>query len=383
MALTSFLQSLGDISFSEKKHILQNAPYHLEIREHDDLYNIMFTDDSPSVSEFPFIKNCVGTILTKDNDSIVGYGFDKTINIVLDIDQPATWASTLEPLAEEDLSICKTTLYEEGVKITVFFHADRWYVSTNRIIDASKAYWTSSVSFRDQFLEACRTIAPEIEQQISHGKDGPLTVGVSYVFILCSPHNKAVSSISDARLLHAASTSVPALEQLDIDIGVCRPKPVELSSIDQLTAMMKTFEYWMPGVLVFGKQRYKILTKMFDTIKELGGNTPDMRRHYLDIRKDKNLRDQFLWYYPSYTQLAKQIDKDVWHCARALHNMYVQYFILRQQRPVLDKTIFVTLMQIHADYKATSHKRTLQTVYDHVDRLPSPLQHVLLSRVLS
>ncbi len=111
----------------------------------------------------------------------------------------------------------------------------------------------------------------------------------------------------------------------------------------------------------------------------IGGNTPDMRRHYLSIRQDGIARDDFIRYYPSYVEMTKQLENKLWKASHELHKLYVSYFIMHTPRHRLEKTVFVTLMQIHANYKSTRQKQTVQKVYDHVNNLPPGLQHILIS----
>ena len=379
--LSTFLKTLGSISFEEKKAILEKSPYFLEIRDDDDLYTIMYSDLSPDQIQISFMRNCVGTVLRKCDDEIVGYGFDKTMPIVVDMIKDDTDINNrLQVLKDENLESTTISLYEEGIKITVYFHNEKWMISTNRIIDASKAFWGSAKSFKTQFLEACRFMNKDLYLQlVEHPDQGPLKSGLSYAFIMFSPDQRSIINHQTYGLLHAATTKVPSVVTEEHEIGVPKPQRVILSSIAEVQKLLSSFEYWMPGIIVDGMRRYKIWTEQYALIKNIAGNTPDIRRHYLNIRRDDALLKSFLKYYPGMREMSNEIENNFWKCAREMHRLYVAYFILHEPRNQMPKTAFVTLMQIHANYKQTRQKQTLQRVYAHINGLHTGLQYQLLS----
>ena len=368
-------------SFAEVREKLTGEPWHLQVREEGDLFNLMFSEASPS--DLPVITQCVGVIASKSLRNIVGFGMSKTKEVVVepsaDDAVPKLAACIVEPF--ESLSFYE---YEEGVKLTVYFHEEEWRVSTTRVIDANKAFWTSPVSFRDQFLEACYQVAPDVAHQIqTNRKDGELTVGHSYSFILVSPHNKTLSDVRQPKILHVATIALEDMENVDCLLTIPKPPVATFEHWEQVIATMKSFNYWVPGYIVTSPTaRYKLFTQEYCRVKDLGGNTPDMVKHYLTIRQGtQEHKNDFYQYYPKYRSLAATIERLLWKLCRLLHIMYVMYYVRKETRPLLDKTVFVTLMQIHEGYLQNGQKRTVEKIHEHVDSLSPSLQCMLLRAV--
>lgn len=365
-------------SFAEVKRKLTESNLKLQVREDADLYNLMFSDDSPEES---IVEQCVGVVLSKDTHQIVGYSMEKTKEIVISTDVANQIAA--ESLAKEisdpfeDLVF---NIYEEGVKLTVYHHNQTWRISTTRVIDAGKAFWTSPISFKDQFMEACWASAPRIADQISRNSlEGELICGRSYVFILVSPHNKSLSDVRNPKLIHVATVDLHSLLPVSQPLDVAGPTVVKFRDWVEVAETVKRQNYWMPGFVVTSpNKRYKIFSQQYRHVKELGGNTPDMYRHYLEIRKCPQSREQFRTFYPKYRSLAAAAEKQLWKLARLLHSLYIMYYVRKQRRPLMDKTLFVTLMQIHETYRQTGQKRTVDKVYEHVNGLSPTLQCILL-----
>ncbi len=366
-------------SFEEVRCKLTGEPLHLQVREEGDLFSLMFSDSSPSG---PLVDECVGVIASKSLQDIVGFGMTKTIEVIIDpADDAVTNVSDAISEPFESLSFYE---YEEGVKLTVYFHEDQWRVSTTRVIDASKAFWTSPVSFRDQFLEACYQIAPDVAHQIeTNRREGELTLGHSYSFILISPHNKSLSDVRRPKILHVFTVALDNMQAVDCTLTIPKPPVASFESWEQVISAMQNFNYWVPGYIVTGPtNRYKLFTREYRRVKDLGGNTPDMFRHYLNIRQDTpEKKEDFYKYYPKYRSLAATVERLLWKLSRTLHNFYVMYYVRKEMRPLLDKTVFVTLMQVHEEYRQTGQKRTVEKIHEHVQGLSPTLQCLLLRAV--
>lgn len=391
-SITRFRKNLAQKTFDEKKNILTDYPFFFQINDFADLYTLMYSDKSPDETDLPVMKYFVGTILRKDDDVIVGYGFDRTTQIILETEKISENQNidTLYPLDDglgqlqhENIAECAVSLYQEGTKMTVFYHNDRWFISTNRMIDAGRAFWSGTKSFKEEFLDACRMQSSHIyDQLINNSLSGPMKKEFSYVFILSSPSICALSSHDNPYILHAGTTDTTTLNQIDDEIGICRPSPINYRNFHEMVAALSTFEYWMPGFIVASpSRRYKLLTKTYDYVRNLTGNTPDIRKAYLELRHDHRKRADFLKYYPGYMKMTADVERMLWDIAKKMHTLYITYFVRKEERPQFDKTVFVTLMQIHSMYMETRQKQTLQLVYRHINYLMPNIQRALMAAI--
>lgn len=373
MELVRFLQDdLGAQEFQAKRALLRAAPYHLEIREEDDLYNVMYSEMSPGIHEWAPIKNCVGTILQKGTDNLVSYAFDRTTEVVVDIDKNAD-------LIPEDVSCYTFRKYVEGVKMTLYWHEGRWRRSTNRMIDASKAFWKSKRSFGDQFMDACRAY-PNILRQIEDDtENGPLTAGHTYIFVLSTPEVNMVNGVDEPSLLHVGTHDNRSYCHIECDVGVPIQETSSFSTREDVLAAMVLMDRHSPGYIATGPKRFKIFSSAYAYARDLMGSSTDDIGNYLRIRRDAKTRSDYLHFYPKHVAMADRLEHELWLTARVVHHLYVHYFILHEERPALPKSLYITLLQIHGEYVRTRAKRSLMDIYRHIDMLPEHVQRALIT----
>jgi hypothetical protein len=373
MELVKFLQQdLGTEDYPTKRALLRSAPYHLEIREEADLYNVMYSEMSPGIHEWAPIKNCVGTILQQGTDILVSYAFDRTTEVVVDIDKNAD-------LIPADCSSYTFRKYVEGVKMTLYWHGGCWRRSTNRMIDASKAYWKSSTSFGDQFMDACRAYPEVLRQLEENSEEGVLTAGRTYIFVLSTPEVDMVNGVGKSSLLHVGTHDNKSCCHIECDIGVPKQETSSFDSREDVLAAMASMDRHSPGYIATGPRRFKIFSSAYAYARDLMGSSSDDVGNYLRIRRDATTRKDYLCFYPKHVALADRLEHELWLTARVVHHLYVHYFILHEQRPALPKSLYITLLQIHGEYMRTRAKRSLMDCYRHIDALPEHVQRALIA----
>ena len=364
-----------DINFEVMKRELRQAPLYLEVRDCDDLFTLMFSDKSPKND--PAVRQSVGPVFDKKDKILRGYSLDRTEELVIDPLNPI-WG----PVENVDLKTDKVIQYAEGIKLTVYFYGGRWRVSTTRVIDGFASYWSSPKSFGTMFMETCELLYPRIHSQLSSDKcEGPLNKSYSYVFILSTPDHKFVRKISKPTLIHAATFCLENKVFISQDVGVPKQIYIKFSSLSAFQQNIKSLSSVHPGYIIEGDSRLRIMTTKYKSIQSLRGNNPDPFRHYLDARQhmDRKAFDDLFVFYPEFQEIGTYIEEKINELSCAIYELYLAFFIRRLRRPQLDKTLFVTLMQIHSDYQRTSVKRTLEIVYRHISSMPPALLHRLLT----
>ena len=369
MELQAFLDGTDDCEDVIRR--LQGEPYHLEVRHSDDLYSLMFSDASPSTEDHPIMRHIVGTVVDKSTNRIVGYGFPRTDEIIVD---PSTAKKIIEAsLENENLEDCQVIRYVEGVKLTVYHAAEKWRISTNKSIDAHNAYWRNPISFGKQFLDALALVNHgAAEQLITNSKEGPFHRGISYTFILTKPAHLQSHYTDVSDLILAASVTVPSVSSVppDVDdIGVPRPEKLKIKSVEDILRLLDFQTCCVPGLIFHSNQserRLKFLTDTYVSFKDIGGNHSNVKFQYLTIRGEEAKRQMFLQFYPQFVNTSLGVDASLYLIARKLFDMYVRYWIHKYPRPQFAHPVFAQLKCIHSEHLNTRVKTTFQVVYNHL-----------------
>ena len=376
MDIQSYLSTTfeGDIDFETVKREIKQAPLFLEVREREELFTLMFSDESPK--DHPAVKQCVGPVFDKQTRILRGYGLDRTEELVINIENPC-WGS----LEKIDLNSDKVIQYVEGIKLTVYYYADKWMISTTRVIDAFSSFWSSPKSFGTMFMEACEILYPHVHNQLlGNLSEGPLSALHSYVFILSTPDHKFVRKISKPNLIHAATFCLDTKVFISKDLGIPKQMYVKFPTLDAMKQNLKSLSCLHPGYIIEGTSRLRIITTAYKEIQALRGNTPDPFKHYLDVRQmEGKIYNDLLYYYPEFREISAYVEMKIKELSCAIYELYSAFFMKRIRRPHLDKTLFVTLMQLHSEYQRTGQKRTMTVVYKRISSMPAAFLHRLLT----
>lgn len=383
MELQSYISKIGSGNdFQSLKDKLKQAPLHLEVRECDGLFALMFSKLSPK--DHPLIRQCVGPIFDKKDRILRSYSLDLADELLIDNDDP-DWSA----LENVDLRSSRVIQYTEGIKLTVFFH-EKWRISTTRVIDAYRGYWSSSKSFATMFMETCELMFPQIHAQISDNKlqDGPLSKHCSYIFLLSTPDHYCIRKVSSPSLMHLGTFDLQALAYVLHEVGVPKQKCIEFPTVEALKEKVQSLPALHAGYILERAEtelakypRLRIINKAYKNLQITHGNYSSPIKHYLDIRQMRNNKtiEEMLCILPQLKDIEKCIEYSIHELSRAIHDLYVAFFIRRYQRPVLNKTLFVTLMQLHDEYRSTNIRRSQVIVYRHISNLPAPILYQLLT----
>lgn len=401
MELQSFLKNtFASVPFAEQKKQLQSSPFHLDVRERDDLYLLMVTSDTPVT---PVTNHCVGVILDKVSNTIVSYAFPRTTEVVIDTFAELDDRVSNSSLLAENLMDCHITHYFEGVKMTLYHHDGSWKLATNRMIDAQYAFWSSDKSFKQQFMDVLKNFPRLYEEVLSDNRPesdatdtGPsdgyvLEPDIAYTFLLCNTESQTYASPQFAPKLYLLGCfERSTLKHVSRSIDIPSTPEVNFSQMSALTdelaqsncfrnsTVPTTHGLYSYGFMIQGRLRYKLLNSDYVYVKSLRGNHSDPIMHYLDIRKNSQYTKEFLDYYPNYVKMAQDVEHRIFSISERFYRLYIDYHITRRDRPFLTKTVFVTLQQIHSNYVQSGIKRNLYNVHQQISLLPSLILYRLL-----
>lgn len=285
METTQFIYKNKIGSIEELKKVFENKPYNLKIKEDaatTNLFVIYNTDKSDF--NLKIVNECNGLILDKNTLKIVCYTFDKCSN-------------SLEIPNIFDFNNLYIENAIEGTLVRLYYTNDNWLLSTKKCVDSSKASWISDKSFHQMFNE-CLNISTNIIGQDKLNKN------YCYSFIIVHPDNNIVVKYQFPVLYHISTRDMVSFEEIDLDIGIqkmmrTKVEPEQIQYV--IEGVMNTREIFYEGIIFIDAQfkRWKLRTPIFNRARELWGNTNIRLFRYIELRKDPNLLDEYLIYFPS------------------------------------------------------------------------------------
>ena len=278
----------NNIDWEEK---LSKDPYNIKIKR-DNGFIILNYNQISSDFYNPIVKECRGIILEDGTYNPVCVPFFKFGNYGEGYADKIDW---------------KTARVQEkvdGSLIKLWWYKDKWYVSTNSMIDAKKAYINNNKSPYKNFYELFeegfkryRNILNELDRDCT------------YMFELISPYNKIVVPYENIDIVHIGTRNNITLEELDIDIGIPKPKEYKFNSLEDCIEMSKKLPYDNEGYVVVDSKwrRVKIKSPAYVSVHRLINNELT-DEGVLDLIKE-NEHEEFLVYFPEYKERFNSIER--------------------------------------------------------------------------
>jgi len=273
---------------------LTQKPYCLTIKRKDNL--IMFCyNQIESNFNLLLVKQSRGIVLEDTTFKPVCVPFFKFFNF------GETNAS------EIDWNTAKINEKLDGSLIKLWFYEDEWRVSTNGTIDAKDANLSSEVSeyqnYYDLFLVALRGTSIQL-----HELDRQYT----FMFELMSPYNRVVVPHKNIQILHIGTRCNTTLEEVNIDIGVQKPKSYSFKSIEECMEVAKELPFTQEGYVVVDDdwRRIKIKSPAYVAVHHLANNNIITKKRIVDLIK-LNEDSEFLAYFPEYKDAVEDIRKKI------------------------------------------------------------------------
>lgn len=274
------------------KDILSGSPYELTIREKDNLILFMY-NQIESDFNIPLVCECRGIILEKDSYKVLCYAFNKFWNAGEGHAAILDW-STARVQEKVDGSIIKLWWYNE------------WRVSTMSMIDANECTLQNNLddrypTFFSLFKEAANNCALNIDE---------LNHNYTYIFELVSPYNRVVVPYNDISIYHTGTRNNLTLEELDLDIGVKKPKSYGFNTEAEVLAMSSALPFSEEGYVVVDANwnRVKVKGPAYVAIHHLKNNGVINKKRALALIMI-NEHQEFLSYFNEYREYFDSIEK--------------------------------------------------------------------------
>lgn len=245
----------------------------------------------------------------------------------------------------------------EGCLLRVFWHKDRWYISTNKKLNAFKSRWASRKSFGDIFREGLVSTNGGNENVLEALLD-QMDKKVVHLFLVRYNHENRVvcSAPKDFDCVYFIGSWDNKTKTLNREwkypIKVNIPVPIKEihSSINDLANSVDIHEY--QGIILFHKHKnlqVKVYSDEYDKLYKLRGNNPNIRFRYLEVRKEFEVKQEFVKLYPLYEDLFLEYENIMYQLAKLIRYYYIQRYI-KNKYVTLPKEEYILMKKCHDWY---------------------------------
>tara|TARA_B100000900_G_C20587088_1_gene720035 strand:+ start:971 stop:2338 length:1368 start_codon:yes stop_codon:yes gene_type:complete len=346
-------------------------------------YNKCTTEDTD------LVKNCRGVIF--NNDTLVFKGFPYTPEF------PSEEMSKFTELFEDDFQNYEFYDSYEGALLRVFNWSDKWYVTTNRKIDAFHSKWSSKDSFGQMFRNAVefqyRQEGSDIRRNIGECEESEvyekffdtLDKTYQYMFIVCNTFdNRIVCSASETPVVYHVGTFKDCGEQFSMNETCGFPYPVRhrFESFDDVEKYVNDsgFER-IQGVVAYGPRNFqvKLLNNDYYNLFNARGNEPSIKFRYLQVRMDEKQTNMLYFLYPRFADTFDEYENSLYEIAQQINSNYIRRFI-KKKYVTVPKDEYVVMKACHSWHLEDRDRNriSLRKVIDLLnEQSPTSLNHMI------
>lgn len=271
--------------------ILTNPPYNLFVR-HKDNFVLFVYNQIESNFDIPLVQECRGIILEEGTWKVTCFPFTKF------------WNAGEGRAAQIDWSTARVQEKLDGSMIKLWCWEGTWWVSSMGVIDAHECELQNDLNdeyknFYDLFMEGMKKTG------VDHTQFDP---NYTYMFELTSPYNRVVVPHTEIKIYHTGTRDNRTLEELDMDIGIDKPREYPMSSLEQVMEASKKLPFIEEGYVVVDANwnRVKIKSPAYVSVHHLHNNGNINKKRALSLVM-LNEQEEFLSYYPEYREFFDDI----------------------------------------------------------------------------
>ena len=326
----------------------------LERTDHDDETGLSLFHYRPAMTYENELKECGrirGAVVNLENEIVYEF-FPRHIEWVAGAHDTTDPESESGPI--EDYYIFRAI---EAALIRIFHYQGKWFLSTNRRLDAFQSRWSSKYSFGEMFEYTLRHMFPEHAHAVLDYFFSSLDASHQYVFLLrfnsdnrivCKVHNidlqdrlvfvgffregqSVIEHAGNAFLDHRTLSRLGRQQILTPEsIGIEEPP--------------RTFEAWeqyilhhidpleSPGLIFIHKtenKQIKIIHPRYAELVKLRGNQPNLVLRYLELRNAGAQDDleNYIALYERNTRMFHQTEQMLMEIARRINFWYTERYV--------------------------------------------------------
>jgi hypothetical protein len=243
----------------------------------------------------------------------------------------------------------------EGALLRVFWHQTRWYVTTNKKLNAFKSRWSSRKSFGEMFADGLVALSPQNAENVLEKMLDSMDKEYVYFFLVGYNHeNRIVCQVGSPvifigrwnqdKVLDREWKHTPALPG---SVAVVSKTTEEL--IKEAAAVdIKVYQ----GVILFHKtenRQIKIHSPDYRKFSQIRGNNPNIRFRYLEVRNDPEKKKVLTDLYPIYQDMFLEYENILYQIAKLVRYYYIQRYI-KNKYVTLPKEEYILMKKCHDWY---------------------------------
>lgn len=357
--LVQYIRSLEDTRYDYVKEYF--ATRHCRMIDSGDYYMIYASNDfsvyQEQSNEFKdAIVYAVGTILQKNTNEMVCYGFPRTLEI-----KETDSAPFLGSLIASE--------YIDGTLIRAFYDGTNWRLSTNGSMNAYASYWISAKSFGELFDDCLSRIYGNTVSFPYSPLVNFLDKQHTYQFILTDPSVHMQKS-SKSFIYHVGTFSNRTLQYVNhtVDSSIRVPDTFTCDSygelVQKLTESKEVQGYIFYSTVSANTQnvRYKLLEKSYVRSRQLIGNTPNMYLRYLECKAD-GTDAELVAQFPALRYYSSWVDKCLSVISKSIYHLYVEKFIIKNKTVDINFYYRPIVYELHGNFMKSQDKVTYVTVH--------------------
>ena len=247
----------------------------------------------------------------------------------------------------EKLSIFRS---EEGTLIRLFYTNNKWYVSTNRKLDAFHSRWGTTTSFGEIFKESLRYLSKKDEDPVQELFDRLDKNNVYFFLIRNTKENRIVSlPPSHPTVFHVGTLLDGKTFDLTIETGIPKQDKLNFQSWDDVFTHVQDVNHLdCQGVIVFYEDgtQFKIINAKYQLYSQVRGNESSVNFRYLQVRNNPTYIRLIHELYPENINKFVLYENTIAIIAKQIHNSYINRFVNKNQ-VVVSKEEYRIIRECH------------------------------------
>lgn len=326
-SIINYIMSIVNFIHTQEsfESLLTNLPNTIHVKQQDSLA-LLFTSTQPvgvghtgpNNGQYELEDSCKSVIIDKTNNKIIGTQYN---NIIYNDD-------AINFLREKSWSDVVVSNCHEGTLMLVYYHDDKWHVSTRRCLDANQSYWVKNRSYGELFDDARRFNYDDLDKELC------------YHFILVHHLNKNIVALgpNEKKLYHVMTTRKYTLEEInyvikdaDYDVGV------NFNSLDHLLYVLNNISVTNEAQQLVMTEGYivkyynkldnsftvlKIQSGIYQKLALIKPNNSNIDQIFLELYQ-KNKLVEFMPYFTNYgKQILHRINTSFRQISSEVFNVY-------------------------------------------------------------
>ncbi len=323
--LNILLNFLGNKPFEQVKEELSKKPYCIDFDETLEHYLMKYNMINSDMSN-PIVQLCRGIIFEKNTNRPVCIPFYKFFNYGENLADKVDW-NNARVQKKIDGSIVKFWYDHKNCV---------WRISTNGKINANECQVKDfDFTFEKLFKNAITEYFEKIEKicnsyiglDFDNFIDNIFKKNYTYLFELVSPYNRIVINYPETKIYHIGTRSNVTFEELDVDIGIEKPKEYPLKSLDDCIKAASILKEDKEGYVVVDKDwsRIKIKSPLYIQFHHQINNGAVTKRRLIEMIQE-NIIDDFIGMFPEFGDDIDKIKFNLLKLEVKIVHVYFEYF---------------------------------------------------------